>query len=412
MEDEYSDKKMEEILGKIYEWFIEFSESRYFNELTEEQRLESEFVIMSFTEYMYSYHGLSPEKWDEEGLEECCLETLQRKLTANESYFKSVAPVLSAFFAFLGEKGLIRNASNLAKRVKEINKQIVINASYPENWGMAKSFLMAAKDAGADITNIDEIRKFMGLYNLHQAERFKRDKELKSEHKPKVGRNVPCPCGSGKKFKKCCMNKPAGGDSEHSEQLDNMMQRGYGLIEEGRVKDACTLWLQVWEHLKGRFTQDMKSIDDAEGVFSGMQSLYNWCQDIEMELGNAGIEDMSFFEKRIRYCQEFCNLFPDTDSLIIQNMKWAEAESCFGLGMLEQGEKAFEALIEEFPDSVWGYIGWGDMYCSFRLNDAVPLDYEKAERIYRMAIDRNVEDKTEVLNRLKELEKEKASKSS
>lgn len=25
---------------------------------------------------------------------------------------------------------------------------------------------------------------------------------------PKVGRNDPCPCGSGKKFKKCCANKP------------------------------------------------------------------------------------------------------------------------------------------------------------------------------------------------------------
>ena len=23
--------------------------------------------------------------------------------------------------------------------------------------------------------------------------------------KPKVGRNEPCPCGSGKKYKKCCM---------------------------------------------------------------------------------------------------------------------------------------------------------------------------------------------------------------
>ncbi|MBF0383979.1 MAG: SEC-C domain-containing protein [Magnetococcales bacterium] len=22
----------------------------------------------------------------------------------------------------------------------------------------------------------------------------------------KVGRNDPCPCGSGKKFKKCCLN--------------------------------------------------------------------------------------------------------------------------------------------------------------------------------------------------------------
>lgn len=25
--------------------------------------------------------------------------------------------------------------------------------------------------------------------------------------KPKVGRNDPCPCGSGKKYKKCCLNK-------------------------------------------------------------------------------------------------------------------------------------------------------------------------------------------------------------
>jgi len=25
--------------------------------------------------------------------------------------------------------------------------------------------------------------------------------------KPKIGRNQPCPCGSGKKHKKCCLNK-------------------------------------------------------------------------------------------------------------------------------------------------------------------------------------------------------------
>jgi SEC-C motif len=27
---------------------------------------------------------------------------------------------------------------------------------------------------------------------------------------PKIGRNDPCPCGSGKKYKKCCMNKSDG----------------------------------------------------------------------------------------------------------------------------------------------------------------------------------------------------------
>ncbi|WP_339133381.1 MAG: SEC-C metal-binding domain-containing protein [Candidatus Electrothrix sp. GW3-4] len=25
--------------------------------------------------------------------------------------------------------------------------------------------------------------------------------------KKKIGRNEPCPCGSGKKYKKCCLNK-------------------------------------------------------------------------------------------------------------------------------------------------------------------------------------------------------------
>jgi len=29
-----------------------------------------------------------------------------------------------------------------------------------------------------------------------------------AESRFKVGRNDPCPCGSGKKFKKCCMGKP------------------------------------------------------------------------------------------------------------------------------------------------------------------------------------------------------------
>jgi len=30
---------------------------------------------------------------------------------------------------------------------------------------------------------------------------------------PKVGRNDPCPCGSGKKFKKCCLDKPLSGSA-------------------------------------------------------------------------------------------------------------------------------------------------------------------------------------------------------
>lgn len=31
-------------------------------------------------------------------------------------------------------------------------------------------------------------------------------KQVSRRPYPKVGRNEPCPCGSGKKFKKCCLD--------------------------------------------------------------------------------------------------------------------------------------------------------------------------------------------------------------
>jgi hypothetical protein len=36
------------------------------------------------------------------------------------------------------------------------------------------------------------------------------DPPVTLQTKQRVGRNAPCPCGSGKKFKKCCINKSSG----------------------------------------------------------------------------------------------------------------------------------------------------------------------------------------------------------
>ena len=307
----------------------------------------------------------------------------------------------------------------------------------------------------------------------------------------KIGRNEPCPCGSGKKYKKCCIDKPvdlipgyegrrtihwspeeiriysteqiiqklrafgipfeketfledvkgfysASELAEHwtrihpvtaqgfdedfiwmagiilwerlasevvnSEMLDDKMQRGYELLDAREVTEACTLWLEVWDHLKTRFSVDMKGINDAESVFDGLQSLYNWCQDFEIELGNAGLDDKSFLERRIQYCNEFCSLFPETEELILVNMKRAVAESYFALGMIQQGEMAFEALVKEFPENPWGYISWGDAY-SLDFWDHDHRDPEKAKRIYRTALERNIGEKKTLISRIEELQR-------
>lgn len=64
-----------------------------------------------------------------------------------------------------------------------------------------------------EIIQKDSIREIDSFVDgLSRAERkyFKKmaipptPKQLK-RNPPKVGRNEPCPCGSGKKFKKCCL---------------------------------------------------------------------------------------------------------------------------------------------------------------------------------------------------------------
>ena len=39
---------------------------------------------------------------------------------------------------------------------------------------------------------------------------FCKKKGLLNRRVKKVGRNEPCPCDSGKKFKKCCINQSGG----------------------------------------------------------------------------------------------------------------------------------------------------------------------------------------------------------
>lgn len=190
-------------------------------------------------------------------------------------------------------------------------------------------------------------------------------------------------------------------------RLDQMMQKGYDLLREDEVAEACDLWLEVWEELKNKFSPDIKSIDQVDKVFCGAQSLYNWCQDLEMELGNAGMDDHAYLEKRIKYIQDFCSLFPESDPLIMENMKRAEAESYFALGRVEQGEKLFARLVEEFPKSAWGYIGWADQYWLFPFSEDFTPNYEKAEGIYRMALERDTDNREAVMERLKSLSERK-----
>lgn len=306
----------------------------------------------------------------------------------------------------------------------------------------------------------------------------------------KTGRNDPCPCGSGQKYKKCCLNKALTNEhyevrrTQHwhleeiepfstpeiiaklryfgvpfnrddflrdvlqydaacdladswmenhritaqgfdmdfiwlaciilwkrlapdiinSEQLDDLMQDGYKDLAKNKDGEACDKWLHVWHHLQQRFTAEMKTISDAERVFSGLQSVANWSQDLEMALWNAGLEDHKYHHERIKFGEAFCRYFPESSELTMVNTLRAVAESCYQIGEIEKGEGIFKNLINAYPDNVWGYIGWGDMYTLGTKNGGVEIDPKRAREIYERAQDKAMDDKDVLLERLADLD--------
>ena len=252
----------------------------------------------------------------------------------------------------------------------------------------------------------EDLREVEYMLNPHaftsQPRMDKSDNMTVLHKKPKIGRNSPCPCGSGKKYKKCCLGKTDAPVVRKKDELDPLMQEGYLLLQKNKKDRACDIWLELWDKLKIRFEPDFNNVKEAETVFSGVELVYNWCQDLEMELGNAALDDPSYYQKRIEYCSDFCSIFPESASLLMHNMKRDIAESHFALGDISKGDECFKTLIEEYPKNIWGYIGWGDMYAWPLKKDLTP-DYEKAENIYNMALGKELEGESDLIDRLKEV---------
>lgn len=78
--------------------------------------------------------------------------------------------------------------------------------------------------------------------NFEKMFRQIKNEYTKTEKKQKIGRNDPCPCGSGKKYKFCCLNKPKSPlDVIESEQERKKWLKNYPETGSERMKDRIYL---------------------------------------------------------------------------------------------------------------------------------------------------------------------------
>jgi len=195
-----SDRVFESIIEKTDIWRDLFFESPHFALLAEEQKEVAGAVIEPFISYMFYYEDQGPDEWTVTAMKSCCLETLPSKISAGEELYKQIAKVLEAYFLFLDDNKFIKKGEMLARNVIKLEKAMIDAFEDPSNWGMAKSLFMPALDMGIDLDDKDEIDKYIQNYNMDRIKEYN-----ETVVKPfQIGRNDPCPCGSGKKYKKCC----------------------------------------------------------------------------------------------------------------------------------------------------------------------------------------------------------------
>jgi tetratricopeptide (TPR) repeat protein len=186
------------------------------------------------------------------------------------------------------------------------------------------------------------------------------------------------------------------------EQLDDKMQAGYDLLASSGSVAACRIWLEAWSDVLHILDKaGMQSIQEFDDRFRGTESLFNWIQDLEDELWNAGLEDRQFHTARIALCEEALQRFRSDDELMTENRRRALAESYYELGETGKAEALYRDWLEADPRWGWGWIGWSDCY---RFTRTELQDLKRCEQILREGLSiADVRDRPDLAERLADL---------
>jgi len=138
-------------------------------------RAEIKFVVESFLESVYDGLGKAPRLLDPEDLHPLLGNLLPPRFARRDPRAARVPAVLRAYFAHLAETEVLPQAFELGQALEANLAEFERAVRTGDPHGHAHAAPAGAPPARPIVNRA-----------------------------PKVGRNDPCPCGSGKKFKACC----------------------------------------------------------------------------------------------------------------------------------------------------------------------------------------------------------------
>lgn len=184
----------------------------HLGEVDEDTLQDAMWIADSMVQYLTSYEGAPPWDWDAARAVVYLSDYFVRKMATDDARtIRSAPDHVLRFVRFWESEGKLSAAEReeIAKAVEEKRHDFVRAALDPSRWGMGKGVTMRMHADGIDVTDQRAVQNWilkdnMRLLGPRQAAPILPFPSQPPPAAPKVGRNAPCPCGSSKKFKRCC----------------------------------------------------------------------------------------------------------------------------------------------------------------------------------------------------------------
>lgn len=207
----------------------------------------------------------------------------------------------------------------------------------------------------------------------------------------KIGRNQPCPCGSGLKYKKCCLNKTNANNEEYdiddirymekhnfidlfayhdnyihtkkvnatkiNKKLLNIYDNKEKLSTKNIIEDYLEIMNYILNYAEKNDIHTIEKLDEANLISDCM---INVISDFELEILNLKKDEYD-----LNVTNEYLDKLVSTlelDNNTYENSLRCKTYNLFQLGKYELGEKIMLDLIAENRNSIFAYVELVDDY--------------------------------------------------
>ncbi len=332
-----------------------------------------------------------------------CIDLLTQRLAKRPSYLWDAAITLAEKLRLLDALPLIETAYKCGwanpgmQSLKSVEDAIVqpLTAVELNGWREKVENFKTEREMDFFVRNWSEedsdSREFSDrLLQEAKAARHKKSRPAAA----KIGRNAPCPCGSGKKYKKCCIFKKHTRTEEPEtlsvgpvNKADEWIAAGYYYRNQSAGYKALCCWFHGWQAVENILPATVRDPGSSEcdRLCPSSDFFSNWLQDYLSLLEDNLQRDLLTVKNGLIFCQRVIARFSDMRCLLMNNFTETTAYLLVALGKSKQAFSLLEKMITEQPGSAQGYVVLAALLSVDAQRFQLPPDHVRARQLLRQA---------------------------